>query len=444
MFKKIVNLIPLGRNSLTIVGMFVILLAIPLTVFLAQQQQELRQRAEPTTVPGFATMPGGNAGEGCSVDQWAIIPANPGPGETFQISVKKGQSNRGWRAGGFAQMWAQGRSSMACHFAETNNTQTANIQAPNSPGTYNIEYRVDNIDCGGDDEDDNPADTCDRKTITVQAGGGNSGPGECTVRWQLSNDTPSPNTDITVTVEGLKSATSGWSGIKLLMDSQAAGNLQRIDDSAIKPKFIYTVNSGAAGQHTLGFAVRDGQVNCQLPKTFTTGPGGGTPTPDPGNATLEINVKMQQVTNPRNNSRQVRVEIFDTNNNSVKSENVSAVFQNGKFTGTLNLGTFTTGVYVVKLKVGNTLRRLVENLTNITAGQANTLREVELFSGDIIADNELNALDYSNLIGCLDRNRGTPRYSCQNSGLADFNDDGSVDLADLNILVFNFSHRKGD
>ena len=237
-------------------------------------------KAQAQQVPGFATMPGGNAGEGCSVAQWAIIPPNPGPGQPFQITIKKGNRlpGSGWAYGGFARMWDGGN--LSCRFAETNNTESANITAPNSPGRHWIEFRVNASQCGRSEEGKPEAKTCDRQTFNVQEGGGNSGPGECTVSWQLSPENPQPNTNITVTVQGLKSSTAGWPGITLLMDGQAVGNPQ-VDDSGVKPKFTYqNINSGSSGDHTLAFFIKNGDTRCEYPKTFRSG-AGSSPSPSP-------------------------------------------------------------------------------------------------------------------------------------------------------------------
>lgn len=368
MFRNFLSWLPLSKNSLTVIGLFIVLAAIPLTVFLAQQQQEIRQRAAPGT---------------CRDN-----PESPPAGYKWK--------------------------------ADCNRPCTNNSQCPqNNFDAQNVNPETSNWCYGFEGTTGTSADwrclmlvrpVCESPGQPQCGGGGEA----CT----LGRQTPDVGDACGNCIVGVRTDLRPFYNQN---GHSACSNKQIVNDwcNGLDPAACNALKSGQCAQQCGGIP---------------------TPSPTPGATALEVNFKLQQITNPKNLTRQVKVEIFDTGNKVIKSENVTTNFQNGVFKGTLDLGTFTSGSYVVKLKVKNTLRKLVENVTNITAGQKNSLKEVELFSGDLNNDNELNAVDYANLVGCLDIRKG----ACADKVSADLNDDGTINTQDLAILIFNFSHKQGD
>ena len=146
-----------------------------------------------------------------------------------------------------------------------------------------------------------------------------------------------------------------------------------------------------------------------------------TPTPQPGDTVLALSVGMDGVgstgtnqnpvplANWKNNPpktlvRNVTVDVWDSNNNKVingKPGTVTYDSTNGYFTGTVNLGgSFVTGNYTVKVKSDGHLKRLVSGIQNITHGAVAQMPRVNLVVGDITGDNIIDIRDYNIFISC--------------------------------------------
>jgi len=150
--------------------------------------------------------------------------------------------------------------------------------------------------------------------------------------------------------------------------------------------------------------------------------------------------------NPKNATRNAEVKIFNSQNQEVKSATGNIVFDsnNGQYKGAISLGTgFTTGSYNVKVRLNNSLWKLIPGIQTITSGTTNTLALATLISGDINQDNELNLTDYNMMLDCINN-----RSACNatNKTRADLNDDNNnnIDSLDLNILLRGIAIRKGD
>ena len=107
-------------------------------------------------------------------------------------------------------------------------------------------------------------------------------------------------------------------------------------------------------------------------------------------------------------------------------------FNGNYFNATIDLGTLSTGSYVVKVKLDNTLRKAIPGIQTLTQGATTTLPIVTLVSGDINNDNVLDIQDYNIFLSCYGQN------VCTQKKLADFNDDGPVDGIDYNIFLISF------
>ncbi len=58
---------------------------------------------------------------------------------------------------------------------------------------------------------------------------------------------------------------------------------------------------------------------------------------------------------------------------------------------------------------------------------------------DVNQDKEVNIFDYNFILSCLEEKASSS--SCVNKNVADLNKDGVIDIKDLNILIFKFTHR---
>lgn len=204
-----------------------------------------------------------------------------------------------------------------------------------------------------------------------------------------------------------------------------------------------------------------GTTVTQPPGTTATQPP-GTPVPS-GNTHLSFTFRLQGLHNfgidgeppqhdaPRHPSRDLRVEIYSTT--SPSSQPIfSQLFQNaiiyastsatlGKATGIVNIGNFTSGNYIVKVKTPRYLKKQIAKtgtqVVTITAGTTNQIAQETLLLGDVNDDGVINSADYSIWLGCYNQ---PVTGNCIN---ADLNDDGLVinrtNLIDRTWLVRNFN-----
>jgi hypothetical protein len=99
-------------------------------------------------------------------------------------------------------------------------------------------------------------------------------------------------------------------------------------------------------------------------------------------------------------------------------------------------GVTLPGDYRVRLKGLHTLRNLLP--ITLTRG-VNTVDMETLLEGDAFGDNRVNGRDVSLLARAFGKNQGQPGFDPR----ADFNEDGAVNAADLNLLRPNLG-RRGD
>jgi len=180
------------------------------------------------------------------------------------------------------------------------------------------------------------------------------------------------------------------------------------------------------------------------------GVGSSGDNPNPGGAALSNKT-------PLHPQRTLEVQVFDTHNQQVANATGSLLYNGGAFTGTVNIGSFGTGSYLVKVKTDRYLRKLVPNVQIITASQANSISQTELVTGDTNNDNLLNILDYNALLDCgygavnplpiIDPRSTFNSKACQahnSPGNVDLNDDGVIDSIDYNLFVRELSVQSGD
>lgn len=178
-----------------------------------------------------------------------------------------------------------------------------------------------------------------------------------------------------------------------------------------------------------------------------------TPTPDPNSAQLVINdltltgiASNIALSSPQ---KAITLDIVDNNGGQIGSPVRGTITYNseqGKFNGFLNIGAMNPGNYIFKIKLDKYLRRQMPGFTQITSNnQSITLPALELalVAGDITNDNRIDIQDYNMLINCF-LNKADTGSCSGNKNNADLNENGVVDEFDYNVLIRSFSSVSGD
>lgn len=119
--------------------------------------------------------------------------------------------------------------------------------------------------------------------------------------------------------------------------------------------------------------------------------------------------------NPQRPQRTTQIQVFNAQNQMVASKTATLSFDSatGTYKGTVGLGNnFSSGAYLVKARMDNTLWKTLGGIINITSGTTNPTPLTSLTSGDINHDNAINLLDYNLFISCFKN-----RNSCQGNEL---------------------------
>jgi hypothetical protein len=152
---------------------------------------------------------------------------------------------------------------------------------------------------------------------------------------------------------------------------------------------------------------------------------------------------------PIHPQRTATLKLYDNTSANIKTVDAIMTYvpQSSSYFGQFPLGTtFPTGVYTAKIKVNNALYRSLVGSMQITGGVTNastiwTGTPRNLISGDLNNDNTLGIIDWTYMIACV-KNEAACTSAIR--GLADLNDNGSVDEIDVQILQRGFALRDGD
>lgn len=177
-----------------------------------------------------------------------------------------------------------------------------------------------------------------------------------------------------------------------------------------------------------------------------------TPTIAADETVLNFSVKIPSIgigqydnNTPIHPQRMSVIELFDDHNQAIATTEGSVTFSptSGQYDGFVLLGNaFQTGTYTGKIKLPNTLKKFFPGSIAITNGsKVNATPNVLLATGDLDGDNIMTALDYNIMIACTNK---LPICGDETKNLADLNDDGFIDGADLNLLYTAFGVRSGD
>jgi len=259
-------------------------------------------------------------------------------------------------------------------------------------------------------------------------------------------------------------ASNAWSGTKALSGNQSTGPLTTA-------KTYTLICTGPGGSVTRSVTIT---VLSQPTPTPTRTPT-PTSTPVPTNTPMPTATPVPQATqfnvtafmhgignsgdnanpnsftlsnkNPVRQQRKAVLEIFDANNNLILTKegilNYSAT--SGNFTGIIDAGTtLTAGVYTVKVKTPQYLKKLFPGFVTVTPGQTLFLATVTFVTGDVVTDNALNILDYNVIVGCY--SDFAPAISCtaQQKLDADLTDDGKVNQFDYNLFLRDLTVQNGE
>ena len=392
----------INSKTLGLIALFVIIAAIPFTIFISQKQQEIRQRAAfqscPVSsslgryycdtncregdLPVSAKYSCSMAGETCCYSQPGITPpfgggtttptptiGSCGGGEVPAISYSTRQCiifpdscsvPAGWAK--YPGLTEQQKQMLGC--IRLSPTPTENI-TPNPSATLT------------------PTVT---PTITITP----------TVTLTVTI-TPTVTLNPSITATATTTGTTGGAKLAFTLKSQAIGNNQN---------------------------------------------------PDPNHPTASENP------DPKTSTRELKVEVFDGQNIRVANGTGNVIYDKGTglFTGTVDVGDLATGNYSVKVKTDKYLRRLIGKETNqtiqhITAGLTpNPMPQSTLVIGDIKNDNHLNMDDYNVYYSCWGDRAGSS--TCPDPSKVDLNDDGVTDsrinLKDYAWLFYSFEVQEGD
>lgn len=218
------------------------------------------------------------------------------------------------------------------------------------------------------------------------------------------------------------------------------------------PPFLCKGTSDAKGPNKCGPGAPTAMPVPSQP--ITPPPGGGTATPIPAGTKFSLILKLQGIgsgigenPSPKSSTKQVTVQLFDPVSDEQVAEGNGELTYNPStetFKGTKNVSAnIQSGNYTVRVKSKRYLRRRFPGVHSITAGGTYTrLPQVSLVVGDANGDNQFTIEDYNLFISCFEGKATTS--SCSDMDAVDFNSDGKVDIADFKLQAISFQTRQGD
>lgn len=152
--------------------------------------------------------------------------------------------------------------------------------------------------------------------------------------------------------------------------------------------------------------------------------------------------------NPLHKQRSVSISVSDSANNliSKKTSTIQYDSASGTFKGSIDMGTLTTGDYIVSIATPTYLSKKSSSLYHIAQNVMTTIPSFTLVAGDIDMNNQLSILDYQILSNCYsDFTTPNPTLcSADQKTAADINADGNVNYIDLNYFIRELSVQAGD
>lgn len=450
---------PNYSRTLTILGIFTLLTAIPLTVYVVQQQQEIRQRAQTTEVLHpigeilDVSPASGNAGQQFTVrgevTATTTDPSNP----SYIINkmelwvTKRGTPDQAPQncPGPVSGIWC--RIGFYEGESQFNAFVTGAWTAP-EPGNYL--FVINGFVKSGGRCSGNPVlpdgwEACGRtgrRALVEIAVGAGQPPAPPTATPTL---TPTP-TQTPTTLCSIQCPKLTPQSKRNVTDCDFADQYMKVDKEGdtCNASCAQIPSGNRRKADGCGFEPIPGSQPPSGGNSSQPAPQPPAPTspsqPAPGGTKLTATLILPE----SKTDKQLIVQVFDEKDQMVAER--SATIRNtggGNYTATVDIGNPASGTYKVKIKATKYLRKLLPDIP-LQPGADYRLPQTILVLGDINNDNELNALDYAVLVDCFGAKADTS--SCgSNKAFADLNDDGKVDGVDYNLFVRNLKEkRQGD
>lgn len=167
-----------------------------------------------------------------------------------------------------------------------------------------------------------------------------------------------------------------------------------------------------------------------------------TPTIPTSPNSIQTNVKLNLpgATAP---NKQVFIEVFNAQNQPV-GQGTGVITKSGnEYVGTVNLGdSLPQGDYTLYIGTDKYLPKQIPRIFKLTPGQTTQLPTVSLSPGEIRVDGILNILDFNLFQTCMNLPNST---TCGGAKIrSDLNDDNVINILDYNTLLNTFKNRQGD
>lgn len=144
--------------------------------------------------------------------------------------------------------------------------------------------------------------------------------------------------------------------------------------------------------------------------------------------------------------RPVTVELYNTLNELKATASGVVLYNptNGNFTGTIEPDkAVSAGSYTARVIVPGFLAQNISQYFQVTPAATMTLPQVTLITGDINQDNILSILDYNILLGCYSGTASAKDCDVVRKRVSDLNDDGKVDGLDYNLFLRTMAVQRG-
>lgn len=438
-----------------LIALLIVVAAIPITVFVAQNQQETRQRAQVRTQSGTADVYFQKAGNTDKIDTSQKLNLNPeqsttlnlyleAPPETitgFDLTVTWG----GWMSLQYVTAGA-GAASFEEDLVRLPDQRSGNLARTIHFSKVNPNGAV--------------GDKLHIMSITLVAG------------------TPTSYASGQIIVDGIitskdfvGNAASFQAPIDYVILDRSRISAPPPDQGCKDPRGCGGTTPTPSRRVTPTNTPTPRTTGTPTPRTSGTPTGSITPTPTGDGGTgkhtrFELVTVLQAIgplvkgnINPKNKERQVKIEVFDNNSSGpilTKIGTVTYEESTGFFKALVDMGdTLKTGDYAVKIQVIKPigyLRKLIPpGIVHVTAGETNRMPQtdpsVTLIVGDINIDNALDILDYNAYVSCFG-DRAKDKNVCKDPNAVDLNDDGKTDdrsdLTDYRWLFESFKVQHGD
>lgn len=117
----------------------------------------------------------------------------------------------------------------------------------------------------------------------------------------------------------------------------------------------------------------------------------------------------------------------------------------GDYRGSITLGPeIKAGTYTIKVKMLKYLMKNAATNFNVSGSGTKELPPIRLTAGDIDNNNILDVKDYNSLLSCIDKETQPSTCDQTQKQITDLNDDGSINVSDINLFLREFAVGKGE